>query len=514
MTDGIPKGRYLLKSGVEVLPEPSGGVLLQRDPLRAIRLNAIGCRMLREAATGLELAPSHPPYAHASAETLAFLDLLFQAEILEWVPPQAAFEPLVSIVVPVYNRADEIGACIESLLDLDYPPARREIIVVDDGSRDHTAAVVRRYDVRLLAMSGNCGQSAARNRGVRAAAGEIVAFIDSDCTAEPRWLRDLLPYFSDPRIALVGGRVDAHDRQSWLDRYETTHSALNMGAKVRLGAAPHSDFYVPTCNMLVRRQAFEAVGGLDEGLRVGEDVDLCWRLKAKGCRGLYVPSGPVRHRHRNRFWSNFKRRYEYGTSEAVLYERHPEVNKRFPWQTAGLALIWLAVAGLLARSWITLPAGALVLLFEGVFKHRHLQKKFGLQVAFGAVIMAAVRSHTTLAHYLSYYWIRYYLSAGILLTVLFPAIWPLTGALALFPTLVEYFRKRPLLSFPLFGFFFWMEQIFYQIGVVCGCWRTGSWRLYGVTFIHSGSRPAGWFSFLNRLRMRWRGEARLSSEKG
>jgi mycofactocin system glycosyltransferase len=513
MTDGMPIGRYLLKPGVEILPDPSGGILLQRDPLRAIRFNATGYRLLREAVTGFELAPSKPPYDHASAETLRFVDLLFQAEILEWIPP-AEFEPLVSIVVPVYNRADEIGSCIESLLDLDYPPARREIIVVDDGSRDHTAAVVRRYDVRLLAMPGNSGQSAARNRGVRSAAGEIVAFIDSDCTAERRWLRDLLPYFSDPRIALVGGRVDAHDRQSWLDRYETTHSALNMGPKIRLGAAPHSDFYVPTCNLLVRRQAFEAVGGLDERLRVGEDVDLCWRLKAKGCRGLYVPSGPVRHRHRNRFWSSFKRRYDYGTSEAMLYARHPGVAKRFPWQTAGLALIGLAIAGLLARSWIVLPVGALVLILEGVFKQRDLQKKFGLQVAWGPVIRAAVKSHGTLAYYLSYYWIRYYLAAGILMTALLPSIWPLTGALALFPTLVDYFRKRPLLAFPLFGFFFWMEQIFYQIGVVCGCRRTGSWRLYGVTFVRSGARPAGRFSFLGRLGVRWRGGARLSSEKG
>jgi mycofactocin system glycosyltransferase len=482
--------------------------------MRAFHLNAMGYRILREAVTGFELEPPKTPYAHVTEETLEFVDLLFQAEVLAWIPPQTAFEPLVSIIVPVYNRADEIAACIESLLKLDYPPSKREIIVVDDGSRDHPAAVVRRYDVRLLLMPQNNGQSAARNRGVQSAAGEIVAFIDSDCTADSRWLRDLLPYFSDPRIALVGGRVDALDRQTWLDRYETTHSALNMGLKIRLGAAPYSDFYVPTCNVLIRKHAFEAVGGLDESLRVGEDVDLCWRLKASRYRGLYVPTGAVQHRHRNRLWSNFKRRYDYGTSEAMLYARHPVVTKRFPWQTVGLALIALFVLGLLTRSWIVLPIAALVLLLEGVVKQRHLQQKFGIQISLWTVIWAAAKSHGILAYYLSYYWMRYYLAAGILLTALVPPIWPLTGTLALFPALVDYFRKRSLLSFPVFGFFFWMEQIFYQIGVMWGCRRTGNWRLYGIRLIRSGSRPIGRFSFLNRLRMRWRSEARLSSEKG
>jgi mycofactocin system glycosyltransferase len=514
MKDCIPKGRYVLNPGVAIFPTTAGGVLLQWSPLRAVRLNDTGYRLLRESVTGLELETSRTAFPGVTEETLGFLDLLFQAEILAWIPPQSGFEPQVSVIVPVYNRADEIGACIESLLHLDYPPAKREIIVVDDGSRDHTATVARRYDVRLLTMPGNRGQSAARNLGVKSAGGEIVAFIDSDCTADRRWLRDLLPYFSDPRIALVGGRVEAHDRQSWLDRYESTHSALNMGSKIRLGAAPHSDFYVPTCNMLVRRQAFQAVGGLDESLRVGEDVDLCWRLKANRCRGIYVPIGPVRHRHRNRFWSNFKRRYDYGTSEAVLYARHPSVSKRFPWQTSGLALIALAAFGLASRSLSVLPAGALVLLLEAVFKQRHLRQKFGIRIGLWAVIRAAARSHGTLAYYLTYYWMRYYLAAGIVLTALFPSIWLLAGALTLFPALVEYFRKRALMPFPLFGFFFWMEQIFYQIGVMCGCRRTGNWRLYAIMFIHSGSRPTGRLSFLNRLIMRLRSGARLSSEKG
>lgn len=510
----IPKGSFVLNPGVELIPAASGGVLLQWNPMRALQLNDLGYRLLREAASGVELEALKIPWTHAIEETLAFVDLLFQAEILSWIPPQKAFEPQVSIIVPVYNRADEIGACIESLLNLDYPPAKREIIVVDDGSQDHTPAVVRGYEVRLVSMPCNAGQSAARNLGVTSAAGEIVAFIDSDCTADRLWLRDLLPYLNDPRIALVGGKVEAHDRKTWLDRYETTHSALHMGSKIRLGAASHSDFYVPTCNLLVRKQAFEAVGGLDESLRVGEDVDLCWRLKANGYRGIYVPKGTVRHRHRNRLWSNFKRRYDYGTSEAVLYARHPSVTKRFPWQTAGLTLIALFVTGLLTRSLIVLPIGALVLLLEGVVKRRRLQKEFGLRVALRAVVGAGARSHGALAHYLAYYWIRYYLAAGMILTMFFPSAWLLTTALVFLPAVVEYFQKRSLLIFPVFCLFYWMEQLFYQIGVICGCRRAGNWRLYGIAFIRTGSQRTRRFSVLSRLKMRRRSEAWLSNEKG
>jgi hypothetical protein len=212
--------------------------------------------------------------------------------------------------------------------------------------------------------------------------------------------------------------------------------------------------------------------------------------------------------------SNFKRRYDYGTSEAMLYARHPSVTKRFPWQTAGLVLIALGVAGLATRSLTVLPLGAMVLLLEGIVKKRYLQNKFGIRLALTAVIRAAAKSHGTLAYYLSYFWIRYFLAASVMLTAVFPSIWLLMASLAILPTMVEYFQKRPLLPFPVFWLFFWMEQLFYQIGVVCGCWRAGNWRLYGIRFIRSGSRRIGRFSFLNRLKMRLRSGVWLSPEKG
>jgi mycofactocin glycosyltransferase len=202
-----------------------------------------------------------------------FLDTLCQAQILEWEPPAEKYEPFVSIVIPVYNRSHDLYCCLESLKTLDYPQSKLQVIVVDDASTDNSASVAREFNAKVIAQPYNQGQSAARNRGVKEASGEIVAFIDSDCIADPQWLKDLLPYFQDQRFVLVGGFVDSYYQNSMLDRYESVKSALNMGKEKVVGVGNNAVFYVPTCNVLIRKDVYLKNGGLDESMRVGEDVD-------------------------------------------------------------------------------------------------------------------------------------------------------------------------------------------------------------------------------------------------
>src|SRR5450756_550566 len=97
--------------------------------------------------------------------------------------------------------------CIRDSFTLDYPRDRYEVIVVDDGSTDGTVAVAGRYPCHLVSNGRNRGQSFSRNAGARRASGEILAFLDSDCVADPGWLRDLAPFFSWSRAAAVGGYV-------------------------------------------------------------------------------------------------------------------------------------------------------------------------------------------------------------------------------------------------------------------------------------------------------------------
>jgi mycofactocin glycosyltransferase len=482
-----PSGCFRLKSGIRLIESSEGGILLQSSPLRALKINRSAWAILDQCRSGLRIGGNQ--MGGDQRHTLALLDAFHQGGLLEWMPPQATSPPSVSIVIPVYNRPVEIEACLASLQALDYPHEKVEVIVVDDASWDHTAAVIRRFDVRLIVQPHNQGQSAARNAGVAAAGGEIIAFLDSDCIAQPDWLNRLTPYFQDPRVALVGGYVDAYYRKKAMDRYEQVCSALNMGREPVMGRGDRSVFYVPTCNMLVRRQAYLQVGGLDESLHVGEDVDLCWRLMAVGHHLLYRPEGAVQHKHRNRLLTGLLRRFDYGTSEAVLYARFPKVSKQFPWQPAGIGLLLTGLAALVHPAWYWLLLAVGLLVVETACKQIQLKRKMGLRLPGREILAAACKGHFQLAYYLAFYLVRYHLVLLIVLACALPALIWLWLALVLFPTLVAYFNKRPRLSFPVFAFFYLAEHAFYQSGAFWGCLKQMSFRLYGIGFRFAGFKP-------------------------
>ncbi|MGC8604656.1 MAG: mycofactocin biosynthesis glycosyltransferase MftF, partial [Desulfomonilaceae bacterium] len=391
----------------------------------------------------------------------------------------------VSVVVPVYNRAEDIGSCLESLLALDYPKSRFEIVVVDDNSSDKTANVVRNYCVKLIVLPKNLGQSAARNLGALASKGEIIAFIDSDCVARPCWLTELVPYFEDSRNILVGGYVDSYYRKTWLDRYEESNSPLNMGQKFVVGSGTRSDFYVPTCNMLVRRDAYIKVGGLDETMRVGEDVDLCWRLKENGSRLVYVPKGRIEHKHRNRFIETFGRRFDYGASEPVLYSKHKDVEKCFPWQPACISLLLILLLGLVALNILSLPLAAAIILGDSLLKKIRYEKQIGIRLPFKKILKATLEKHLNLLFYLSHHIVRYYLSLMAMAVVFYPPLFSAVSIVILFPCLVQFIRKKPRLNFPAFVFYFALEQAYYQVGVFVGCVNQKSFRPYKLKFLRT-----------------------------
>ena len=485
MSLSSPPGRYVLKSGVRLVADAGGGVLWQDAPLRALRLNRAAFSILEQCREGLSLGGEDPRRA---ASVHPFLDGLWRKGLVDWEPDEGGELPRVSVVVPVYDRAREIGPCLESLMKLDYGPPRPEIVVVDDGSRDGTKDVVRGYDVRLVELPSNGGQSAARNVGARVASGDVLAFIDSDCLADPRWLRDLAPWFQDPRVVLVGGYVASHYRRSLLDRYDQVRSPLNMGDALAMGCTGDSDFYVPTCNMLVRRQEYLAAGGLNESIRVGEDVDLCWRLKKDGRILLYIPRGRVEHKHRGRFFENFKRRFDYGTSEAFLFSRHPQVRKRFPRRWASLAFLGLCAAGLVAGPLPCFLSAAGVWLGESFVRRRRMEKAIGSPAGpLRRFLAATLRDHALLAYYLAYHVTRYYLLLLALLAFLAPATWLLATVVALSPPAADYLRKRPRLIFPVYLFFYLAEQVSYQAGVFRGCVKRRGFQPYHL-FFRSSSR--------------------------
>jgi mycofactocin system glycosyltransferase len=484
MTNTLPPGCFQLKKGIRMIRAPGGAVLLQSNPLRALKINRAAMEILEKCRSGMRVDPKDGEAENK--KILPFLDTFVQAGLLTWEPARNQDPPLVSVVIAVYNRPQEIQECLASLETLDYPADRIEVIVVDDGSRDQTAAVVRRFDVRLIVQPYNRGQSAARNTGARASRGEIIAFLDSDCIAGSRWLRDLVPYFQDSRVALVGGFVDACYREKQMDRYEQVCSALNMGSQQAMGRGENCVFYVPTCNMLVRKDIYLQAGGLDDTLRVGEDVDLCWRLMAAGHHLLYIPRGVVAHKHRNRLMPGLLRRFDYGTSEAGLYARFPKVAKQFPWQPVGLAAILIGAAVLATQSWPWLALLAILPAIETGCKWYQLIRKFSIRLPIAEILGAALKSHFQLTYYLCFYMVRYHLPLLVVLACAMPTGTGLWLSVIVLPGLVTYLKKRPRLSFPVFLFFYLAEHAFYQCGAFWGCLKHKSFRLYRIVFRHAG----------------------------
>lgn len=343
--------------------------------------------------------------------------------ILEIEPAEdSSYVPSVTVIIPTRDRKGELVECLESVLAQDYPKDKLEVIVIDDGSEDGTDDVVRAFPCKLLSHKNSRGQSYCRNLGAKEAHGEILAFVDSDCVAGRQWLRELVHYFQWDRIGAVGGFVDGYFQESPLDRYEKTCSPLNMGAHIIHGSNDGSAFYVPTCNLLVRKTAYAAIGGITESLHVGEDVDFCWRLRNAGYDMFYVPRGAVRHKHRNSLGRMLKRRADYGTSEAQLYGLHQERTKVFQVPPlAAIAFISLCAALLTSSMLLVIPAG-ICLVLEAGLKLRRISR-MNLSIPLWKVLFSTVRSHVSFFYFISFHLVRYY----ILLFLVLGFVSPLPG---------------------------------------------------------------------------------------
>jgi len=376
--------------------------------------------------------------------------------------------PFVSVIIPVRNRPEEIKACLQSLAGLDYPLEKFEIIVVDDASSDHTPQVIKEFNVHLISLKGNKKASFCRNLAAQKAKGGILAFIDSDCISHPSWLSDLIPAFKDPVIGAIGGRVDSFFHTSGLDKYEQVKSSLIMGNHTKRSRKNENFFYVPSCNLLVKKDLFFKIDGFKEELVVGEDVDLCWRLQDAGYHVEFRPSGKIFHKHRNTIAPFCHRRFEYGTSEPLLQILHENRGKRIFLPVWG-SLFWSVVMISLALSYLPLLfICPFIVLTDCMTKHTKV-KQNRIPVKVSQLFLAIVRSYAALFYHCCAFVSRYYLLWSIPIMLIFPLVSILFIVLHFISGLVDYFLKKPSLN--LFGFLFYysMEQLSYQTGVWFGC---------------------------------------------
>jgi len=235
--------------------------------------------------------------------------------------PEPTAERRVTVVVPAKDRPSDLDRCLASLAG--GPP----VVVVDDGSDDpqSVARVCERHGARLIRCPVNRGPAAARNDALTTIDTELVAFVDSDCSVAGDWLAPLVRHFEDPGVGAVAPRLrpargGPGSGLSVLDRYSDARSALDLGSDPSEVGPGRLVRYVPTAALVARTAAM--ADGFDPELRVGEDVDLVWRLVAAGWRVRYEPSVTVRHHEPDSWRELLTRRFRYGTSAGPLAKRH------------------------------------------------------------------------------------------------------------------------------------------------------------------------------------------------
>jgi hypothetical protein len=192
----------------------------------------------------------------------------------------------VSFVVPVLNDATGLDRCLASIQRNDYPRELVELIVADNGSTDESIAVARRHGALVLDLSG-VSVADMRNHAARVAAGDVIAFVDSDHELSGDWLRVTTAWFRDPSVGGVGAPYSIRPTATWVER---------MGNGIREHrTSPGDTDWLPTGNLLVRKAAFDRCGGFDNTLVTCEDVDFCRRLKRSGFRLVNDPEAWTIH---------------------------------------------------------------------------------------------------------------------------------------------------------------------------------------------------------------------------
>jgi glycosyltransferase involved in cell wall biosynthesis len=217
----------------------------------------------------------------------------------------SADRPRISAIVCTRNRCSALAQLLESLASLEVPAELPwELVVVDNGSTDGTAALLDACATRLpinRAYEGHKGLSRARNAGLRAARGDILAFTDDDCIPAPDWLSAIANEFdAEPALSGLGGRVELHDPRDFPITIRTSRERERLTRVFQLPAL------MVGCNMAFRRSAMEAVGDFDVTLGAGtpvgsaEDTDYLYRALLLGLRIEYVPTVQVAHNHGRR----------------------------------------------------------------------------------------------------------------------------------------------------------------------------------------------------------------------
>jgi uncharacterized membrane protein len=290
--------------------------------------------------------------------------------------------------------------------------------------------------------------------------------------------------FQDPEVAFVGGGVYTNRFETSLDYYEEGRSPLLMGEQVQPVKKKGVISYVPTCNLLIRKYIFTSVGGFNQDLRVGEDVDLLWRVLEGEHKGWYVPEGYIWHHHRNQLYPFLKRRAQYAGSEAMLNKNHGGNLKKIlfipTWQLPFILGVGLSV--LFSNLWLAVCLLVLMFILEFALKSVRL-KSNKLDLSSKLLINSIWQSYGTTFRFATGLLTRYYLWLLLTIAVIFPTNGWWILMIPVISTMLEY-RKEYRLSFSVFTTCYLLEMFAYSVGFLYGCLKQKQYRLliFSVNF--------------------------------
>ena len=329
-----------VRDDVRLLPTSDGGLsLVGGSPLRSLRLTPAAAEHVVDGRVRV-----------GDTVTDLIARRLLDGNLADPDDPAPVDPAELTVVVPAHDRPEHLDRCLAALSGL-------AVIVVDDASRDPgpVAEVVRRHRATLVTLADNRGPAGARNAGLARVTTGYVAFVDSDVAADPAMLARLAGHLADPRVALAGPLVRGHTdkaRPSWFERHDVAASSLSLGTRacsVRPGAAVG---WLPSACLVARTATLREVGGFADDLRVGEDVDLVWRLVEAGHSVRYQPDLEALHEVRGTIRGWLGRKLVYGTGGAELGRRHGDAIAPAILSPAMAA----AGAAILAGRWWSAPA--------------------------------------------------------------------------------------------------------------------------------------------------------------
>ena len=241
----------------------------------------------------------------------------------------AGLPPIISIITPTYNRADELVHLYESLKKQTVDLKLFEFIISDDGSTDITQSMVEEWQfnsplkIKFISQN-NQGPGAARNHGLDIAEGELILFIDSDCEAHPDWIQTIYEEYLNDSFDACGGPDGSKDD------FTTLQKAIDFAMTSFIttgGMRGHSEkmmakFFPRTHNMGLKRSVYEKVGGFGD-LRHGQDIELSNRIRKSGARIKFLINAVVYHRRRTSIKQFFKQVFNWGVARINLGKIDP-----------------------------------------------------------------------------------------------------------------------------------------------------------------------------------------------